>query len=34
MRITALVKDPEHVCCRYRIAAFRDPLEKAGSSRR
>jgi glycosyltransferase involved in cell wall biosynthesis len=30
MRITALVKDPEHVCCRYRIAAFRDPLERAG----
>lgn len=30
MRITALVKHPEHVCCRYRIAAFRPSLEKAG----
>jgi glycosyltransferase involved in cell wall biosynthesis len=30
MRITALVKSPEHVCCRYRIAAFRPFLEAAG----
>jgi glycosyltransferase involved in cell wall biosynthesis len=30
MRIVALVKSPEHVCCRYRVAAFRGPLERAG----
>jgi glycosyltransferase involved in cell wall biosynthesis len=30
MRVLALVKSPEHVCCRYRIAAFRDALEQAG----
>ncbi len=30
MRIIALVKDPEHVCCRYRIRAFRAHLERAG----
>jgi glycosyltransferase involved in cell wall biosynthesis len=30
MRITALVKHPEHVTCRYRIAAFRPHLENAG----
>jgi glycosyltransferase involved in cell wall biosynthesis len=30
MRITALVKSPEHVCCRYRVAAFRPYLEPAG----
>jgi glycosyltransferase involved in cell wall biosynthesis len=30
MRITALVKDTEHVCCRYRIAAFRPHLLGAG----
>jgi glycosyltransferase involved in cell wall biosynthesis len=30
MRIVALVKSPEHVCCRYRIAAFRAALEQAG----
>lgn len=30
MRITALVKSHDHVCCRYRIAAFRAPLESAG----
>lgn len=32
MRITALVKDPEHVCCRYRIAAFRHHMLGAGHS--
>lgn len=30
MRITALVKGSEHVCCRYRVAAFRAALERAG----
>jgi glycosyltransferase involved in cell wall biosynthesis len=30
MRITALVKSPEHVCCRYRVSAFRPFLEAAG----
>jgi glycosyltransferase involved in cell wall biosynthesis len=30
MRITALVKSHDHVCCRYRIAAFRSSLEEAG----
>jgi glycosyltransferase involved in cell wall biosynthesis len=30
MRITALVKNPDHVCCRYRVTAFRTRLEKAG----
>ncbi len=30
MRILALVKSAEHVCCRYRIAAYRDELEQAG----
>jgi len=30
MRIVALVKSPEHVCCRYRLAAFRPFLEAAG----
>jgi glycosyltransferase involved in cell wall biosynthesis len=30
MRIAALVKTPTHVCCRYRVAAFRAPLEAAG----
>ena len=30
MRITALVKSLEHVCCRYRIAAFRSHLERDG----
>ena len=32
MRITALVKSHDHVCCRYRIAAFRSFFEKAGHS--
>lgn len=30
MHILALVKSPGHVCCRYRVAAFRAHLEKAG----
>ena len=30
MRIVALVKSPEHVCCRYRLAAFRPDLEAMG----
>ena len=30
MRITALVKSRDHVCCRYRIAAFRPHLERFG----
>lgn len=30
MRITALVKGPEHVCCRYRVSAYRAALERAG----
>lgn len=30
MRLTALVESPEHVCCRYRLAAFRSALEAAG----
>jgi glycosyltransferase involved in cell wall biosynthesis len=30
MRITALVKSHDHVCCRYRMAAFRGLLENAG----
>jgi glycosyltransferase involved in cell wall biosynthesis len=30
MRITALVKNREHVCCRYRIAAFRAHFELLG----
>src|SRR5256885_8730500 len=30
MRIVALVNSAEHVCCRYRVAAFRAPLEQAG----
>jgi glycosyltransferase involved in cell wall biosynthesis len=28
----ALVESPEHVCCRYRVAAFRPWLEAAGHS--
>jgi glycosyltransferase involved in cell wall biosynthesis len=27
---TALVESPEHVCCRYRLTAFRPLLERAG----
>lgn len=30
MQLVALVKDPEHVCCRYRLTAFRPFLEAAG----
>jgi glycosyltransferase involved in cell wall biosynthesis len=30
MRITALVKSHDHVCCRYRIAAFRPYFQCAG----
>jgi glycosyltransferase involved in cell wall biosynthesis len=30
MRITALVKNPEHVCCRYRLAAYRPMWEQEG----
>ena len=30
MRITALVKSHDHVCCRYRVAAFRTHLESLG----
>ena len=30
MRIVALVESEDHVCCRYRIAAFRDSFAAAG----
>lgn len=30
MHLTALVQSPDHVCCRYRLAAFRPFLETAG----
>jgi glycosyltransferase involved in cell wall biosynthesis len=30
VRLTALVASADHVCCRYRLAAFRPFLEKAG----
>jgi glycosyltransferase involved in cell wall biosynthesis len=30
VRIVALVESEDHVCCRYRIAAFRDALVSAG----
>lgn len=30
MRVIALVESVEHVCCRYRIAAFREALASAG----
>jgi glycosyltransferase involved in cell wall biosynthesis len=32
VHLTALVEEPEHVCCRYRVAAFRPFLERAGHS--
>ncbi|MBX9585225.1 MAG: glycosyltransferase family 4 protein [Gemmataceae bacterium] len=32
MRLVALVEAVDHVCCRYRLAAFRGPLEAAGHS--
>jgi glycosyltransferase involved in cell wall biosynthesis len=34
MRITALVRSPEHVCCRYRLAAFRPIWEQEGNQLR
>jgi glycosyltransferase involved in cell wall biosynthesis len=30
VHLVALVESPEHVCCRYRLAAFRPALEEAG----
>ena len=30
MQLTALVKSPDHVCCRYRVAAFGPHLESLG----
>src|SRR5262245_3600285 len=30
VHLTALVESPDHVCCRYRVAAFRALLEAAG----
>ncbi len=30
MRLLALVKGRDHVCCRYRLAAYRDFLQQAG----
>ena len=30
MLLTALVEHPDHVCCRYRLSAFRPYLEQAG----
>ncbi|MGH9676894.1 MAG: glycosyltransferase family 4 protein, partial [Candidatus Acidiferrum sp.] len=30
MQLTALVESLEHVCCRYRLLAFRPMLEGAG----
>jgi glycosyltransferase involved in cell wall biosynthesis len=30
VRLVALVESPEHVCCRYRLAAFRPWFEQAG----
>jgi len=30
LRIAALVEHPDHVCCRYRLAAFRAAWERAG----
>ncbi|HEY3790136.1 MAG TPA: hypothetical protein VGL71_14850, partial [Urbifossiella sp.] len=32
MRLVALVESEDHVCCRYRLAAFRAPLAAAGHS--
>ena len=30
MHVVALVESPEHVCCRYRVSAYRPHLEAAG----
>ncbi len=30
MNVVALVESPDHVCCRYRVAAYRPHLEAAG----
>ncbi|MBY0230406.1 MAG: hypothetical protein K2W96_14070, partial [Gemmataceae bacterium] len=30
MRLVALVDGPDHVCCRYRVQAFRPRLEAMG----
>jgi glycosyltransferase involved in cell wall biosynthesis len=30
VEVAALVEDPDHVCCRYRLAAFRPALAAAG----
>jgi glycosyltransferase involved in cell wall biosynthesis len=30
MRLAALVESPDHVCCRYRLGAFRAPLAATG----
>jgi glycosyltransferase involved in cell wall biosynthesis len=32
VHLTALVASPDHVCCRYRLAAYRPFLERAGYS--
>jgi glycosyltransferase involved in cell wall biosynthesis len=32
VQLVALVHSTDHVCCRYRLAAFRDALERAGHS--
>jgi glycosyltransferase involved in cell wall biosynthesis len=32
VRVVALVQSADHVCCRYRLAAFRPALEAAGHS--
>ena len=32
MKLLALVEEPGHVCCRYRIRAFEPALEEAGCS--
>lgn len=32
MHLIALVESPQHVCCRYRLSAFREWLERSGHS--
>ncbi|HEY1380046.1 MAG TPA: glycosyltransferase family 4 protein [Gemmataceae bacterium] len=32
MHLIALVESPDHVCCRYRLRAFRDQLAAAGNT--